>query len=42
MKIKNLVGSFAITALVLSGAISQVHAIGTSSSNYVGIDGTEA
>lgn len=42
MKIRNLVGSFAITALVLSGATSQVHAIGTSSSNYVGIDGTEA
>lgn len=43
MGVKNLIGSFAITALVLSGAITQAHAIGdaNTNTNYTGIEGTE-
>ena len=43
MRVKNLIGSFAITALVLSGTITQTHAIGdaNTNTNYTGVDGTE-
>lgn len=42
MKIRNLLGSFAITALVATGAILPTHAVSTTASNYTPIDGTTA
>lgn len=42
MKIRNLLGSFAITALITSGAILPTHAVSTTTANYTPIDGTTA